>query len=334
MVTVMNRLRVLKKLPGMVSVLATMMLIYVAYVSERNEIILPTFGALCTGAWIVPENLWHYHKINLIVSLPLAATVGLLISLLIGNMEYIAVYPSLYVGFLAAACILIFGRTQIYPCFGAMTLPILLRTTSWLYPLSVFLIAVTLVIVQRLLEMAGARAPLTQGEFPEHRQHRRERFIYYIQTSLGLIPALVLVAWSENHWFLLPPLFVTYATFCNAKSAFVRYPVQTWGQLILAAGLGNFAFWLALLANQYVASYFAPVIVAAMAGGAVFITIGLGRVFHRLFPPAVSLVITPFLIQFHPLLPLYVAVTSAYLILAAWAMRTHPAYRGKDLRYL
>lgn len=334
MVTVMNRLCVLKKLPGIVSVLATMILIYVAYASERHEIILPTFGALCTGAWLVPENLWHYHKKNLIVSLPLAASTGLLISILIGDMDYMAVYPSLYVGFLAAACILIFGRTQIYPCFGAMTLPILLRTTSWLYPLSVFLIALSLVIVQHLLEVVGARAPLAQGEFPEHRQHRRERLIYYIQTSLGLIPALALVAWSENHWFLLPPLFVTYATFCNAQSAFVRYPAQTWGQLILASGLGNAAFWLAMMTSQYAAANFVPAIVATMAGGAVLITIGVGRIFHRLFPPAVSLVITPFLIQFHPMLPLYVAVTSGYLILAAWAMRTHPAYRGKDLKYL
>ena len=330
-----------KLLPHIASILAAMGLIFLAYALDRHEIILPTFGALFTGAWLVPENLWHYHRGNLIVSLTLASVSGLLISLAIHDMDYVAVYPSLYVGFLLAACILIFGRTQIYPCFGAMTLPILLRTTSWYYPLSVFCMGLTLVAVQKLLELARAREPLAQGEFPEHRQHRRERLVYYLQTSLGLIPALILVALSENHWFLLPPLFVTYATFCNAQSAFVKYPIQTWGQLVVASAIGNAAVYAAGILESTIHINDAagePLLLSGMmslmAGIAVALMIVFGRFCHRLFPPAVSLVLTPFLIQFNPYMPLFVAITASYLIFIAWCMRTHPAYRGKDLKYL
>ena len=318
------------------AILAAMILIFVAYATDKHEIILPTFGALLTGAWLVPTNLWHYHRMNLIVCLTLSACVGLIISILISGLDYIAVYPSLYIGFLIAACILIFGRNQIYPCFGAMVLPILLRTTSWYYPLSVFCIALTLVGGQKLLEWIGVREPLDEGEFPEHRQHRRERLLYYLQTSLGLIPALILVAWSGNHWFLLPPLFVTYATFCNAQSTFTKYPIQTWGQLVIASVTGNLAFYTAgkiyelyeLLPMAY------NIIISLMVGVAVLITMLVGKLFHRLFPPAVSLAITPFLVQFNIYMPACVAVTSAYLIFIAWSMRTHPAYKGMDLKYL
>ena len=345
MFQVMCRHLLIKSLPYIATLLAAMTLIFLAYITDRHEIILPTFGALLTGAWLVPENLWHYHRVNLIVSITLAAVCGLCISLAIRDMDYLAVYPSLYAGFLVAACILIFGRTQIYPCFGAMALPILLRTTSWYYPLSVFCIGLTLVGGQRLLELAQAREPIAEGEFPEHRQHRRERIVYYLQTSLGLIPALILVALSGNHWFLLPPLFVTYATFCNAQSAFVRYPIQTWGQLVAAAVIGNVAVYAAgsfherILPTTYFydlasETFLLSALMALMAGAAVGVMMICGRFCHRLFPPAVSLVLTPFLIQFNPYMPLFVAVTAAYLIFIAWCMRTHPAYRSKDLKYL
>ena len=327
----------MKILPHIMAILAAMILIFIAYATDRHEIILPTFGALFTGAWLVPDNLWHYHKLNLIVSLTLASVGGLLISICISGFDYIAVYPALYIGFLIAACILIFGRTQIYPCFGAMVLPILLRTTSWYYPLSVFCIALTLVGVQKILEWSGARQPLDEGEFPEHRQHRRGRLIYYLQTSLGLIPALILVALSGNHWFLLPPLFVTYATFCNAQSTFTKYPKQTWGQLVIASVTGNAAFWIAQNINENMNLYFPlqnSLNISLGVGAAVLITMLIGKCFHRLFPPAVSLAITPFLIQFNYYMPLCVAVTAAYLIFVAWCMRTHPAYKGMDLKYL
>ena len=327
----------MKILSHIMAILSAMVLIYIAYTSEHHEIILPTFGALMTGAWLVPENLWHYHRINLIVSLTLASCCGLIISILISGLDYIAVYPSLYIGFLIAACILIFGRTQIYPCFGAMALPILLRTTSWYYPLSVFCIALTLVGVQKLLEWIGAREPLDEGEFPEHRQHRRERLLYYLQTSLGLIPALILVALSGNHWFLLPPLFVTYATFCNAQSTFTKYPIQTWGQLVIASVTGNVSFWISQYINENINLFSLwqnSFVVSLMVGVAVLITMLVGKLFHRLFPPAVSLAITPFLVQFNIYMPACVAVTAAYLIFIAWSMRTHPAYKSMDLKYL
>ena len=325
-----------KIFPNILTILAAMILILIAYATDRHEIILPTVGALMTGAWLVPTNLWHYHRINLIVCLTLSASCGTVISNLIDGLDYVAVYPCLYIGFLIAACILIFGRNQIYPCFGAMTLPILLRTTSWYYPLSVFCIALTLMGVQKCLEWAGARQPLDEGEFPEHRQHRRERLLYYLQTSLGLIPALILVALSGNHWFFLPPLFVTYATFCNKHSTFTKYPIQTWGQLVIASVIGNLAFYIAgkiYITYDVLQPMHYNFIVSLMAGMAVLVMMLVGRLFHRLFPPAVSLAITPFLVQFNLYMPACVAVTSAYLIFIAWSMRTHPAYKGRDLTY-
>ena len=326
-----------KILPNLLAILAAMVLIFIAYAADKHEIILPTFGALMTGAWLVPNNLWHYHKFNLIVCLTLSSCVGLIISILISGLDYIAVYPCLYLGFLIAACILIFGRNQIYPCFGAMTLPILFRTTSWFYPLSVFCIALTLIGVQKLLECTGARQPMDNGEFPEHHQHRRERIIYYLQTSLGLVPALILVALSGNHWFFLPPLFVTNATFCNKHSTFTHYPIQTWAQLVIASVTGNLAFYIAVkiyTIYDMLQPMHYNLIVSLMVGVAVCMTMIVGKLFHRLFPPAMSLAITPFLVQFNLYMPACVAVTSAYLIFIAWSMRTHPAYKGRDLSYL
>ena len=325
---------------GLAIVLGASLVVLISGLIGHREVIMPTFGALMTGGWMIQDNLWHYHRLNLLVSLSIAAVVGLIISKMVAGFgEWIA-FPGLYLGFMLVAAILVIGRTQVYPCFGAMSLPIIIHTTSWIYPLSVFLMGVVIISVQYIFEKTGIRKPLDEGEFPDLPLHRRERALYYLRVSMGLIPILAVIIVShfvfhlDVQMVLQAPLFVTYATFCNGHSAFIRYPVQTWFQLVLAALVGTGALFVGgFLYQQNLLNMDFPYLHAIEVGFAVLCMLCLSRFFHRIFPPAISLAITPFLIQ-HPLLPLYVAIGAGYFILIAWALRRHPAYENKDLRYL
>ena len=325
---------------GLAIVLGASLVVLVSGLSGHREVIMPTFGALMTGGWMIQDNLWHYHRLNLLISLSIAAVIGLIISKLVAGFGEWVAFPGLYLGFMLVAIILVIGRTQIYPCFGAMSLPIIIHTTSWIYPLSVFCMGVVIICVQYIFEKTGVRKPLDDGEFPDLPLHRRERALYYLRVSMGLIPILAVIIIShfafhlDIHLVLQAPLFVTYATFCNGHSAFIRYPVQTWFQLVLAALVGTGALFAGgFLYQQNILNMDFSYLHAIEVGFAVMCMLCLSRFFHRIFPPAISLAITPFLIQ-HPLLPLYVALGAGYFILVAWGLRRHPAYENKDLRYL
>ena len=321
-------------LPVLMAAVAAMVMVFSSRYWVMPQIMLPTFGALLTGTWLVRSNLWHYNKRRLFISLPAASLAGLLLSKTLAANDYFWVYPSLYVAFLGTAVILIAGKTQIYPCFGAARLPLLFQTTSWLYPLAVFIMAVMLCAGRSFLERIGALDSLNPSGFHDLPEQRRERAIYYLQMSLGLLPALIFVPIAGDHFLLLPPLFVTYASFCNQNSTFTHYPVQTWLQLCVAFFMGSLAYWsLGHLTQELPHVYVAPIIGLA-AGVMVVLMVGVGRVFHKLFPPAMSMALTPFLIDFYAPCLVYVPIMAAYFIFVAWLVRTHPAYRSRDLNYM
>ena len=330
------RAKCLTMLPPAMVIITAFGMVFLAQWLGHPEIMLPTLGALMTGAWLVSDNLWHYSRRHLALCPPLAAITGTILSNLVCATDTVFMYPALYVAFLLTALILIFSRTQIYPCFGAATLPILFHTTSWVYPLSVTVMALSLCAGRTLLEHTHCVEPLKGSGFSPLREKRRVRIAYYLQTSLGLLPALILVPCIGDHYLLLPPMFVTYATFCNQHSSFTQCQVKTWAQISLAIVTSSllslvmgFAFDTELTTTTSQALF------ALGAGLSVAVTALIGKkAFHKLFPPAMSFALTPFFVHFNPWLMLYVPVMCAYFIFIAWLMRNHPTYANGDLHYI
>ncbi len=320
-------------------------MLFVARILGHMDIVMPTFGALMTGGWLFQDNLWHYRRLNLFVSMTLAALIGLSLSILSQQIAPWGSYIGIFIGFQMVAAILVIGRTQIYPCFGAFSLPLIFQTTSWWYPVSVAALAGFMLLVQWCLEKSGVRSPLQDGEFPNLPEHRKERMLFYLRVSTGLIPILVLIPVMKQlgdinvHLLLQAPLFVTYTTFCNEHSTFIRFPKQTWAQLVMAAAIGMSFCWIAHTLPSSISDVLS---IPICTGCSVALTLFLaGRFFVKRFPPAVSMAITPFLatslmtsgVQVI-LFPVFVAVAAAYCIFMAWAFRRHPKYENMDLHYL
>ena len=321
------------------------LMLLVAQMTGHTEIVLPTFGALMTGGWLFQDNLWHYRRLNLIISMALASVIGLSLSILSQYIGGWFIFVGFYIGFLLTAGILVVGRTQIYPCFGAFALPLIFQTTSWLYPLSVAVLASMMIFVQWILEKCSLRQPLGNGEFPNLPEHRFERMRYYLRVSMGLVPILILIPLMQYlgdihvHLLLQAPLFVTYTTFCNQHSTFIHHPKQTCVQIVMAATIGIAFCWL----SSYVSAFTGDALAVALCtGGAVGCTLILsGYLFVKRFPPAISMAITPFLAvnlmtHIHQLLlfPIFVAAAASYCIFVAWIFRRHPTYESMDLNYL
>ena len=326
-------------------VTGAMLMLFVARMIGHTDIIMPTFGALMTGGWLIQDNLWHYHRFNLFLSMALAACIGLSLAILSQQIGEWFSYIGILIGFQMVAAILVIGRTQIYPCFGAFSLPLIFQTTSWWYPVSVATLAGFMLLVQWCLEKSGIRHPLDEGEFPNLPEHRKDRMQFYLRVSTGLIPILVIIPVMQHlgdinvHLLLQAPLFVTYTTFCNEHSTFIRFPKQTWAQLVMASAIGMAFCWL----SSYFAAFLSDIVATPICVGcSVALTLFLaGRIFVKRFPPAISMAITPFLatslmtsVVQVVLFPLFIAVAAAYCIFMAWVFRRHPKYENMDLHYL
>lgn len=198
----------------------------VAEVIGQREVIFPEAGALCVGLWLMPKAVWTVRSRQVPLYLTVAATIGLVV-----NLTVPACFELRFMlAFLVVIALLRWVRCNLYPIVSAAMLPVLIGTTSWLYPLSVLLLASLLAIGKRW--------------FPQ-----RERADYHplsvaqmVRMALVLaVPLLVVycIKVETLNFLVVPPLVVTMIEFANRKSGFRDRPWTIWGLIVAAAVVGT-----------------------------------------------------------------------------------------------
>lgn len=103
-------------------------------------------------------------------------------------------------------------------------LPVLLKTESWVYPLSVFVLTVIIIVAQRWMEYLGMRKPITYE--PVERHWTMDSF-RWLSLMISVFVVACLAVYTSNFYFIIPPLMVAYAEFVNSKAGFRNRPVLT-----------------------------------------------------------------------------------------------------------
>lgn len=129
-------------LRSVVVVLFLTMMAVVAEISNQREIIFPEAGALCVGLWLMPKAVWNVR----IRQVPLLLTAATLIGLGINLLLPVCFEVRFAVAFCAVALMLRIVRCNMFPVVSAAMLPVLIGTTSWVYPVSVLVISLLLAV--------------------------------------------------------------------------------------------------------------------------------------------------------------------------------------------
>ena len=222
------------------SLVMILLMIGVAEILQEKEIIFPEMAALTIGMWIVDKRVWRIKTGQMLLLMTLSACTGVLLVLY----SPFPLVVNIAIAFLFAGISLLFTRASLFPMISACVLPVLLKTESWVYPVSVFVMTLIILVIQRWMEHLGLREKITY-EAPE--RHWRADSLRWIYLMITVFAVASLAIYTSNFYFILPPLLVAYVEFVNSRAGFRNRPVLT----VLLLGSGSLVGTLFQLIGYY-----------------------------------------------------------------------------------
>lgn len=274
-----------------------------AEATGQREIVFPEAGALCVGLWLMPKAVWNVRGRQV----PLLLTGAALIGWGLNQLLPVGFEIRFLLAFCAVVVLLRTVRCNMYPVVSAAMLPVLIGTTSWVYPVSVAVLSSLLAVGRRWLP---------QTERVEYRPYGLRHWLR-LAAALALMVVvgfatrrLLPEAWGTGaHYCMVPPLVVTMIEFANRRSGFRKRPWTVWGLIVVGAAAGTAAeLWLHRTAGL-------PVGVGVVCSATVMLLL-----FRRYkpFAPALAITLVPLLLPdgLLPWFPLLAALGAAYFIAA------------------
>ena len=207
-----------------------MAMAFAAELFGQHEIIFPEAGALCVGLWLMPKAVWNVRVWQVPVYLTAAALIGLAV-----NMFVPACFEIRFtLAFIAIFVLLRLVRCNMYPLVSASMLPVLIDTTSWVYPVSVLVLS---------LLIAVGRKWLPQVERNEYQPYSALKILLLVVALCVPLAVVYCAKFSPMNYLVVPPLVVTMIEFANRRSGFRERPRTIWGQIVVAVMLMSFRWF-------------------------------------------------------------------------------------------
>ncbi|WP_312046937.1 hypothetical protein [Anaerotignum sp.] len=262
-------------------------MIGVSEVTNEKEIIFPEVAALVIGGLILDKQPWKVRRMKMILLMTYAAIIGVLIVRVLA----VPLIFKVAFGFVSTAFMLILTRCNFLPMLSACILPIIMETTSIIYPISVCVMTVVMICVQVIFGITNVREKEIYYEYSMNLKLELKRFTYILIVILAL---LLIGALSDNIYLIAPPLIVTFVELTYEDSKARKIPLKIFTVVTLAA-------WVGVLISLIVTIKMGqPLIVSGLliTSAAIFIFTK-SRVW---FPPAGAIALLPLIIDSNKLL--------------------------------
>lgn len=248
---------------------------------NEPEIIFPEITAIAIGALYAPRQSWNVTKGRILLSIAVMSVTGVLI---------VRFLPDIFVlrivcGFIAAIIMLTATKSGFVPMISACVLPIVLGTTSLIYPCAAIVMTVLILICRMIFEHFGI---CKKREFiPEIFDMKKLKYWlkHLCVITLFAIAAMV----TGERFFMVPPLIVAYVEMSTEGSPLRKQPVNTVILIGFAAVLGTFS-------RIFIAERFGLGLVTAavVSVGIIMIVMKLMKMY---MPPAGAICTLPVLLQ-------------------------------------
>ncbi|WP_288531079.1 HPP family protein [uncultured Bacteroides sp.] len=240
----------------LISLIMILIMVGLAEWTDEKEILFPEMTALIIGLLIIDKRVWNVKRWQIILLMTLGAAVGICI-VRYSPLPYVV---NLCAAFAFAGASLLISRATLIPLISACVLPVLLHTESIVYPIAVFSMSVSVVLVQIILpplmvtfvEMVNSKAGF---------RNRPTQVFLFLTTVVTLGTVLQIVG---HHHLHLPESIVTLTI------AAILFLIFEWTGKYFAPS-GALAFIPMLLPQEGLA--WLPLEVSI--GAAVFITIAM-----------------------------------------------------------
>ncbi|MDZ5253431.1 hypothetical protein [Clostridium sp. LIBA-8841] len=290
------------------------MVVIAEYTGER-EVIFPEVAALVVGTWVLEKQPWKVSKIGLVSLMTLCSITGVLVV----RYVHLGLTLQVLIGLVFTGLLLKITKTTLAPIISACILPILLRTETWIYPISVFILTMAIVLIQYIMENNScSKIEDVKEELKEEIESlekdpslRKKEFIKMVKIFfiVGILTYFS-VRFKET-LLIAPPLIVAFVELTNCHCKFRKRAKSLFLLFIIVALLGTF-FRVGL--NEYlgVPLWICTILVVL----SVFVFF---EVFNIHFPPVAAIALLPMLLDKNqlPFYPLEIGVGCALFILIA-----------------
>lgn len=272
-----------------ISLVLILAMVSIAEITGEREIIFPEVAALVVGSWVLEKQPWKVSKVGLVVLMTLCSIVGILIVRYVN----LGLTMEVLIGLVFTGLILKLSKTTLVPIISACILPIVLRTETWVYPISVFILTILIVSIKYFIEDYGVSE--VREEFKEeiaklerNTSLRKKEFIrlFKIFITVGI---LTYFSVKFNITLLIaPPLIVAFIELTNEHCKFRQRSKSLLLLFIVVAILG-FIFRSGF--NEYLGL---PLWLCT-----IFLLISLFiclEIFNMYFPPVAAIAVLPMLL--------------------------------------
>ena len=214
------------------ALLMILLMVGTAEILKEKEIIFPEMAALTIGMWIVDKRVWRIKRWQM----PVLMTIGAYVGISIVRFSSLPLVFNLILAFMFAALCLLLTQSSLFPLISACILPVLLKTESWIYPLSVFIMSLIIVLIQKWMEGNDLRKATVYE--PLERNWKTD-VLRWLSILLSVFVICCLAIYTSNFYFIIPPLIVAYVEFVNSKAGFRNRPLLTILLLVTGALIGT-----------------------------------------------------------------------------------------------
>lgn len=300
------------------AVLVAAVMVFLSEFFNDREIIFPEIMALAVGAMLAPRQPWKVSKLKMLLLIALHSIAGIVI------VRYIPAHMiiKIMIGFIISLISLYISKSTFAPLISATVLPIILETTSVVYPISAVFFTAVIILFRLLFEKTGLIEKNT--EIRESYDFKKELVIglqRFAFISLLAVPAVL----YNVRFIMAPPLIVAFVEATSLKSSVMRNPVMIWVAVCTCGVIGCisrglFSVWLGV-----------PLWVSALIASAGIIAVVYFTGIY--FPPAGAIGILPMLIDSSQLIvyPFETALGFGLMLTAAYFIRREKIYRSEEV---
>lgn len=212
-----------KALKTILSYISTLILVACMTVSaeilNEKEIIFPEITALAIGYLVAEKRSWKVNGRRMLGLISLCAVFGVLIVRYI----HLGIYPQIIIAFAISQIVFMFSKTTFAPLISAIVLPVMMQTTSFVYPLAAFLLTVAVILFRKIFESTGIKEK--EPYEPVTLNFRAD----IIDTVIRIICVSVIgyIAFSLDFRFAVaPPLLVVFTEFSRPNNKARLKPIK------------------------------------------------------------------------------------------------------------
>lgn len=291
-------------------------MVVTANVFNNQEIIFPEVAALCAGMLLAPKHPWSVSKPRLVIIMTICSVAGLLLSI-----SPLWLIVKIMLGFCVAVCCMFAFRSSLVPSISACVLPILMETKSIIYPISVIILSVCIVLAQLFLEKKNLRQPKT---YVKTQKVDFSQVMYWLILLLCVSVYSIFPVLSGKVLLIAPPLIVMFCEMMSSERKFFHKEGKTCFFVIIMAAVGSISNYITYLLNipTFVCALFVSVFV--------IVFMNLSKFY---FPPAAALAFLPFIINKELLLwyTLFIGITAIVCSVVS-ALSFHFADKISDIK--